>query len=151
MEAQPEVQSLTCDARVDIIDGPMCRWSMKAPRSNGKWEFMRKQTRRLTSSKDDADVPRGDGRGKHDRRYVFMTVKPEATSEYPTSLVVVMLSTIKRQMISDGVIEVGEVHFAGPVPDEVDYPAEHGGTWRIDHMRIDPRLLADGRKRKWST
>ena len=57
---------------------------------------------RLTSSKETADVLRGDGRWKHDRRRVHMTGKSEAASEYPASLVVAMLSAIKRQMISDG-------------------------------------------------
>ena len=29
-----------------------------------------------------------------------------------------MLKAIKREMISDGVIRIEEMHFAGPVPDE---------------------------------
>ena len=41
----PEVQSLVSDPRVHSIDGPMCRWSLKARGSNEKVEFMRKQTR----------------------------------------------------------------------------------------------------------
>ena len=49
-----------------------------------------------------------------------MTGKSETVSEYPASLVVAMLSAIKRQMISDGATRVGELHFAGPVPDEGD-------------------------------
>ena len=48
----PEFQSLASDPRVYSIDGPLCRWSMKARRSNNKEEFMRKQTRWLTSSKE---------------------------------------------------------------------------------------------------
>ena len=40
-----EVQSLVSDPRVRSIDGPMCRWSLKARGSNEKVEFMRKQTR----------------------------------------------------------------------------------------------------------
>ena len=44
-----------------------------------------------------------------------MTGKPETTSEYPASLVVAMLRAFKRQMVSDGAIRVGELHFAGPV------------------------------------
>ena len=47
-----------------------------------------------------------------------MTGKSETVSEYPASLVVAMLKTIKRQMISDCAIRTGEMHFAGPVPDE---------------------------------
>ena len=50
-----------------------------------------------------------------------MTGKSETACEYPASRVVAMLSAIKRQMISDGAIRVGELHFAGPVPDEGDY------------------------------
>ena len=34
-------------------------------------------------------------------------------SEYPASLVVAMLKAIKRQMISDVAIRIGEMHFAG--------------------------------------
>ena len=49
-----------------------------------------------------------------------MTGKSETVSEYPASLVVAMLKVIKRQMISDGVIRIEEMHFAGPVPDEGD-------------------------------
>ena len=93
----PEVQSL-------VNDGPMCRWSLKARGS--KAEFMRKQTRWLTSSKEIAEVLRGDGRWKRDRRHVHMTGTSVKVSEYPTSLVVAMLSAIKRQMISDGAMSI---------------------------------------------
>ena len=37
------------------------------------------------------------------------------------------LSAIKRQMISDGAIRVGELHFEGPVRDEGDNPTELEG------------------------
>ena len=40
-----------------------------------------------------------------------------------------MLKAIKRQMISDGSIRVGELYFAGPVPDEGDNPTELEGKW----------------------
>ena len=56
-----------------------------------------------------------------------MTGKSETASEYRASLVVAMLSAIKRQMISDGAIRVGELHFAGPVLDEGDYTTELDG------------------------
>ena len=115
------------DPRVYSIDGPMCRWSLKARGSKDKTEFMRKQTRWLTSSKEIAEVLRGHGRWKSDRRYVHMTGKSETVSEYPASLVVAMLSAIKRQMISDGAISIGEMHFAGPVLDEGDYLTESEG------------------------
>ena len=83
-----------------------------------KSEFMRKRTRWLTSSKEVAEVLRGDGRWKRDKRFVHMTGKSETVSECLASLVVAMLKAIKRQMISDGVIRVEDMHFAGPVPDE---------------------------------
>ena len=82
---------------------------------------MRKPTRWLTSSKEIAEVLRGDGPWKRDWRYVPMTGKSETACEYPASLVVAMLSAIKRQKISDGAIKVGELHLAGPVLDEGDY------------------------------
>ena len=75
-----------------------------------------------------------------------MTGKPETVSEYPASLVVAMLSAIKRQMISDGAIRIGEMHFARPVPDEGDNPTELEGKWRVDGTWIDPKLLIAGRK-----
>ena len=53
-----------------------------------------------------------------------MTGKTETVSDYPASLVVAMLSAVKRQMITDGPIRIGEVYFAGPVPDEGDNPTE---------------------------
>ena len=127
-----EVQSLVSDPRVHSIEGPMCRWSLKARGSNDKVEFLRKQTRWLTSSKEIAEVLRGDGRWKRDRRHVCMTGKSETASKYPASLVVAMLSAVKRQMISDGAIRVGELHFAGPVSDEGDYPTELEGKWGVD-------------------
>ena len=49
-------------------------------------------------------------------------------------------------MISDGAIRVGEIHFAGPVPDECDYTKELEGKWGVDGKWIDPKLLSDGRK-----
>ena len=58
-----------------------------------------------------------------------MTGYSETVSEYPASLVVTMLKAIKRQMISDGVIRIEEMHFAGPVPDEGDSPTELEGKW----------------------
>ena len=122
-----EVQSLVSDPRVHVIDGPMCRWSLKAQGSHEKAELMRKRTRWITSSKEIAAILRGDGRWKCDRTHVHMTGKSETTCEYPASLVVAMLSAIKRQMISDGAIRVGELHFAGPVPDEGGCPTELEG------------------------
>ena len=123
----PEVPSLINDPRVYSIDGPMCRWSLKARESNT--EFMRKQTRWITSSKEIAEVLRGDGRWKRDKRFVHMTGKSETVSGYPASLVVAMLRAIKRQMISDGAIRIGEMHFACPVLDESDSPTELEGKW----------------------
>ena len=85
-----EVQSLVSDPRV-----PMCRWSLKARGSNDKAEFMRKQTTWITSSKEIAEVLRGGGRWKRDKRHVHMTGTSETACEYPASLVVAMLSAIK--------------------------------------------------------
>ena len=76
----PEVQSVVSDPRVDSIDGPMCRWSFKARGSNDEAEFMRKPTRWITSSKEIAEVLRGDGRWKRDKRFVHMTGKSECLS-----------------------------------------------------------------------
>ena len=123
----PEVQSLVTLPRVHSVDGPMCRWILKAQGSKDKVEFMRKKTRWLTRSKEIPEVLRGDGRWKRDGRYVRMTGKPETACEYLASLVVAMLSAIKRQMISDGAIRVGELHFKGPVRDEGDYTTELEG------------------------
>ena len=124
-----EVQSLVSDPKVYSIDCPMCRWSLKARGSSDEVEFMRKQTRLLTRSKEIAEVLRGGGRWKRDSRHIHMMGKSETVYEYPASLVVAMVSAIKRQMISDGAITVGELHFAGPVPDEGDYPTEFEGKW----------------------
>ena len=124
----PEVQSLVSDPRVYSIDGPMCRWSLKARGSKDKTEFMRKQTRWITSSKEIAEVLRGDGRWKSDRSLVHMTGKSETACEYPASLVETMLN------------------FAGPLPDEVECPTELEGKWRVDGIRIDPKLLIARRK-----
>ena len=104
----PEIQSLINDPRVYSIDGPMCRWSLRTRGSKDKIEFMRKRTRWITSSKEIAEVLRG---------------------EYPASLVVAMLKAIIHQMISDGAIRIGDMHFAGPVPDEGDNPTELEGKW----------------------
>ena len=59
---------------------------------------------------------------------------------------VAMLKAIKRQMISNGAIRIGEMHFAGPVPDEGDNPIELEGKWGVDGTWIDPKLLIAGRK-----
>ena len=75
-----------------------------------------------------------------------MVGKSETACENPASLVVAMLSAIKRQMISDGPVKVGEFHFAGPVPDEGDYTTELEGKWGVDGTWIDPKLLIAGRK-----
>ena len=84
--------------------------------------------------------------GNVTRDFVHMTGNSETVSEYPASLVVAMLKAIKRQMISDGVIRVEEMHFAGPVPDEGDSPTELKSKWRVDGTWIDPKLLIAGRK-----
>ena len=107
---------------------------------------MRKRTSWLTSSKEIAEVFRGDDRWKRDKRFVHMTGKSETVSEYAASLVVAMLKAIKRQMISDGAIRVEDMHFAGAVPDEGDNPTELEGKWEVDGTWIDPKLLIAGRK-----
>ena len=63
-----------------------------------------------------------------------MTRKSETASEYPASLEIAILSAIKHQMISNGVIRVEELHFAVPLPDEGDYTTEMEGN-----------LLSEGR------
>ena len=73
--------------------------------------------------------------------HVHMTGKSETACEYPASLVVAKLSAIKRQKISDGAIRVGELHFAGPLPDEGGCTTELEGKWRVDGTWIDPQLL----------
>ena len=81
----PEVQSLVSDPRVHSIDGPMRRWSLKARGSSEKVGFVKKQTRWITGSKEIAEVVRGDGRWKRDRRHVHMTGKSKTACEYPLS------------------------------------------------------------------
>ena len=49
-------------------------------------------------------------------------------------------------MISDCAIRVGELHFAGPVPDEGGRTTELESKWSVDGIWIDPQ---DGKK-KWS-
>ena len=78
-----DVQSLVNGPRVHSIDGPMCRWSLKARGS--KAEFIRKQTRCLTSSEEIAEVLRGDGRWKRYRRHIHMPGKSETVCEYPAT------------------------------------------------------------------
>ena len=75
-----------------------------------------------------------------------MTGNSETVSEYPASLVVAMLKVIKRQMISDGAIRVGELQFARPLPDECDNPTELEGKWRVDGTWIGLKLLSEKRK-----
>ena len=75
-----------------------------------------------------------------------MMGKPETVSEHLASLVATMVSAIKRQMISDGAISVGELHLAGPVPDEGEYSTELEGTWGVDGTWIAPKPLIAGRK-----
>ena len=67
--------------------------------------------------------------------------KTETAFEYLASLVVAMLSATKRQIISDGAIRVGEMHDAGPVPDEGGCSTELEGKWGVDGIWIDLRLL----------
>ena len=74
---------------------------------------------------------------KHDRSHVRMTGESETVSEYPASLLAAVL-------VLGGAIKVGVLRFAGPVPDEGDYPTEHEGTCGIDGTWIDPKLLTDG-------
>ena len=81
-----EVQTLVSDPRVYSIDGPMCRWSLKVRGSNVRKEFIRKQTRWLTSSKENAEVLRGDGRWKRDRRFVHMTGNQKQCLSIPRRL-----------------------------------------------------------------
>ena len=57
---------------------------------------MRKQTRWLKRSKKIADLVRGDGRWKHDRRRVHMTEKSDAVSEYLVSCGVAKMSANTR-------------------------------------------------------
>ena len=64
----------------------MCRWSL---RTRG----LKKRTRCLTSSKEIAEVLRGDGRWKRDKRFVHMTGKSQTVSEYLASLVVAMFES----------------------------------------------------------
>ena len=48
-------------------------------------------------------------------------------------------------MISDGAFKAVELHFAGPVPDEGDYPTELEATCGTYCTWIDPKLLGETR------
>ena len=56
---------------------------------------------------------------------------------------VAMLKAIKRQMISDGVIRIEEMHFGWM---KVTIPQSLKANWRVDGTWIDPKLLIAGRK-----
>ena len=49
-------------------------------------------------------------------------------------------------MISDGAIRGGELHSAGPVPDESGCSIELRGQLSVDGTWIDQKLLMEGRK-----
>ena len=50
-------------------------------------------------------------------------------------------------MISDGAIRVGDLHSAGPVLDEGDYPPAYPeGKWEVDGTWVDPNMLMEGQK-----
>ena len=102
----------------------------------------------ITSSKEIADVLRGDGRWKHEHRHVHLIggKRAEAAAEYPASLVVAVLRALKRHMVLDKAVRPEELAFAGPVPDEGDYSVELEGTWGVDGQWIDPKLLKAGRE-----
>ena len=57
-----------------------------------------------------------------------MIADRQAASEYPASFVVAITSAIKRQMISDGAIRVGELPFSGPVPNGGDFTCRASGN-----------------------
>ena len=140
----PEIQSLINDPRVYSIDGPMCRWSL---RTRGLKNRVHEKANKMDHEfQEIAEVLRGDGRWKRDKRFVHMTGKSEIRSGYRASLLVAMLKAIKRQMISDGAIKIGDMHFAGPVRDEGDNATELEGKWGVDGTWIDPKLLIAGRK-----
>eukprot|EP00972_Heterocapsa_arctica_P064193 9472717-Heterocapsa_arctica.AAC.1 len=69
----PEVLALMAEPGIYVVQGPMCRWHMKATDAHGEG-FVRKETIWMTDSKEIADVLRGGGRAA-------------AAAEYPISLV----------------------------------------------------------------
>ena len=78
-----------------------------------------------------------------------MTGKSETARKYPASLAVAMLSAIKRQMISDGAIRVGELHLQVRCRMKVITPTELEGKRGTDGTWIYPKWKEG--KNKWST
>eukprot|EP00972_Heterocapsa_arctica_P029135 4284297-Heterocapsa_arctica.AAC.1 len=85
-----EILALMAEPGRYVVQGPMCRWHMKAADGQGEG-FVRKETLWMTSSKEIADVLKGmcanfTGGPMHRHVHLIGGGRAAAAAEYPISL-----------------------------------------------------------------
>ncbi|CAK9049785.1 Retrovirus-related Pol polyprotein from transposon TNT 1-94 [Includes: Protease [Durusdinium trenchii] len=112
---EPEVQMLINDPRVILVEGPMCRWGMKATDQQGEG-FVRKETRYLTNSVAIAAALSGQCSGEH-RHVHLVNGRARQAQKYPPRMVAAILRAIRQELRWRGELNELSVEGSGPSPD----------------------------------
>ncbi|CAK8995863.1 Retrovirus-related Pol polyprotein from transposon TNT 1-94 [Durusdinium trenchii] len=152
---EPEMQTLINDPRVIQVEGPMCRWGMKATDQQGEG-FVRKETRYLTNSVAIAAALSGQCNGGH-RHVHLVNGRARQAQKYPPRMVAAILRAIRQELHWRGELNELSVEGSGPSPDgetnepnnKFDAPVEdHEQAEYFDTVTGAPlRKEADAQKR----
>jgi len=139
-----EMKELMKDPRVYVVQGPMCRWDMKATDAQGEG-YVRKETVWVTNSICLAETLQGVCKnvkaGREIHRHVHLiNGRARAAQVYPPKMVKAVVLGIRDQLIMDGempglnALDEDGYGKAGPVPDENEYGIDDfmeqdGGLW----------------------
>ena len=111
----PEMQTLINDPRVIQVEGPVCRWGMKATDQQGEG-FVRKETRYLTNSVAIAAALSGQCNGGH-RHVHLVNGRARQAQKYPPRMVAAILRAIRQELRWRGELNELSVEGSGPSPD----------------------------------
>ncbi|CAK9017766.1 Retrovirus-related Pol polyprotein from transposon TNT 1-94 [Durusdinium trenchii] len=133
---EPEMQMLINDPRVIQVEGPMCRWGMKATDQQGEG-FVRKETRYLTNSVAIAAALSGQCNGGH-RHVHLVNGRARQAQKYPPRMVAAILRAIRQELQWRGELNELSVEGAGPSPDgETNEPNNKFDAPAEDHEQAE--------------
>ncbi len=150
----PEVSELINTDGVYLVQGPMCRWQMKAVDNYGEEGFVRKETKWLTSSPRLATLLSGRCNQEHRHVHLIGKHRTQAAARYPPKLVSAILRTLKKQLVDDRGVDVNAFFDSGPTADDPE-PDPDGWAIEFDYDAkgelLDPEKVKAGKAEeiKW--
>ena len=135
------------DARVHLVQGPMCHWRLSSTDGNEQG-FVRGKTRWATSSSRLAALLARKHAGENRRVRLIGRNEMIAASMYSPKFVNEALKVLGKQLIDDGRLDSVSLYSAGPT---ADFPELDIREWQEDDYDqqgnlLDPNKVKEGKR-----